>query len=81
MYAWPSWPLPLTPGRGQCCDTNVARALTHIGTTSGGDTSTRRRQPRAQPKRRHPRQPPPKNILTTADDSNPESPGAWVVLT
>ena len=28
MYAWPPWPLPLTPGRGQWCDTNVARAST-----------------------------------------------------
>ena len=28
MYAWPIWPLPLTPGRGQWCDTNVARAST-----------------------------------------------------
>ena len=58
MYAWPPWPLPLTPGRGQWCDTNMAQALTHSGTISGGDTATRRRQPETQPRRRNPRQPP-----------------------
>ena len=80
MYAWPIWPLPLTPGRGQWCDTNVARALTHIGTISGGDTATRRRQPKPD-RDVGILNSPPKKVLTTADDNNPESPGARVVST